>query len=102
MPLMRRMPKRGFNNERFTTHYRVVNLAALDQFEDGSVVDPEAIIQAGLANGPGKGVIKILGQGELTKKLTVKAHAFSETARTQIEAKGGTCEIVTSSPDKKG
>lgn len=101
MPLTRRLPKRGFNNNRFKTDYRVVNLAALNGFESGATVDPETLKKAGLANGPGEGVIKILGQGELTKKLTVKAHAFSATARAQIEAQGGTCELIGSSPRKK-
>jgi large subunit ribosomal protein L15 len=93
MPLFRRMPKRGFNNKRHTTAYIGVNLEELNRFEDGARVDAVALKSVGLANGPGAG-IKILGMGELTKKLTVNAHAFSASARQKIEAKGGTCEVV--------
>ena len=93
MPLIRRMPKRGFNNKRFGTRYLGVNLDDLNQFDDGARVDETALRAVGLANGPGDG-IKILGGGELTKKLTVSAHAFSASARAKIEAKGGACEVV--------
>ena len=93
MPLIRRMPKRGFNNARHTTRYIGVNLESLNQFDSGAKVNVEAIRNAGLANGPVK-LIKILGDGELTKKLTVSAHAFSAAARSKIEAKGGTCEVI--------
>ena len=93
MPLIRRMPKRGFNNARHTTRYVGVNLESLNQFDNGAKVNIEAIRGAGLANGPVK-LIKILGDGELTKKLTVSAHAFSASARSKIEGKGGTCEVV--------
>jgi large subunit ribosomal protein L15 len=94
MPLIRRIPKRGFNNVRHGTRYLPVNLEALNRFEDGARVDESALRSAGLANGRGDG-IKILGQGELTRKLTVTAHAFSASARSKIEAKGGACEVVT-------
>jgi large subunit ribosomal protein L15 len=97
MPLIRRLPKRGFNNARHTTRYIPVNLESLNQFDDGSRVDVEALRAKGLANGPGSG-IKILGQGELTRKLTVSAHAFSASARTKIEGKGGTCEVIGNKP----
>jgi large subunit ribosomal protein L15 len=93
MPLIRRIPKRGFNNARHATRYIPVNLDALNQFEDGARVDEAALRGAGLANGPSSGV-KILGDGELTRKLTVSAHAFSASARSKIEAKGGSCEII--------
>jgi len=93
MPLIRRMPKRGFNNARHTTRYMGVNLDSLNQFENGAKVDVESLRKAGLANGPVK-LIKILGDGELTKKLTVSAHAFSASAKTKIEAKGGACEVL--------
>lgn len=93
MPLIRRLPKRGFNNKEHGTVYVPVNVSALNQFEDGSVVDLEAILKAGLANGTHDGV-KILGTGELTRKLTVKANAFSESAKQKIEEKGGSCEQV--------
>lgn len=93
MPLIRRMPKRGFNNARHTTRYVGVNLDSLNQFNDGAKVGLDAIRDAGLANGPVK-LVKILGDGELTKKLTVSAHAFSASARSKIEAKGGSCEVI--------
>lgn len=93
MPLIRRIPKRGFNNTRHATRYIPVNLDALNQFEDGARVDETALRNAGLANGPSSGV-KILGDGELTRKLTVSAHAFSASARSKIEAKGGSCELI--------
>jgi large subunit ribosomal protein L15 len=94
MPLIRRIPKRGFNNVRHGTRYLPVNLESLNGFADGARVDEAALRQAGLANGRGDG-IKILGGGELAKKLTVSAHAFSAAAKTKIEAKGGTCELLT-------
>lgn len=97
MPLIRRIPKRGFNNARHTVDYIPVNLDALNDFEDGARVDEEALRKAGLANGR-LPRIKILGSGELTKKLTVSAHAFSGSARSKIEAKGGTCEIIGPKP----
>jgi large subunit ribosomal protein L15 len=93
MPLIRRIPKRGFNNARHGTFYVPVNLEALNRFEDGARVDETALRQAGLANGRSDGV-KILGDGELTRKLTVSAHAFSASAKAKIEAKGGTCELI--------
>ena len=93
MPLIRRLPKRGFNNKRFKTKYLPVNLGDLNQFVDGSVVDCNLIRKAGLANGNFDG-IKILGTGELTRKLTVKASAFSATAKAAIEKLGGTVELI--------
>jgi large subunit ribosomal protein L15 len=93
MPLIRRIPKRGFNNARHTTRYLPVNLEALNRFEDGTRVDEAALRSSGLANGRGTG-IKILGDGELTRKLTVSAHAFSASAKARIEAKGGVCELI--------
>ena len=93
MPLIRRIPKRGFNNARHTVAYCPVNLEALNQFDDGARVDIEALRKAGLANGPVK-LIKVLGDGELKKKLTVTAHKFSASAKQKIEAAGGTCEVV--------
>src|SRR5262245_48159955 len=94
MPLIRRIPKRGFNNSRHGTRFIPVNLEALNRFDDGARVDPAAMQQAGLANGRSDG-IKILGDGELTRKLTVSAHAFSASAKIKIEAKGGACELIT-------
>src|SRR5438874_290357 len=93
MPLIRRIPKRGFNNTRHGTRYLPVNLEALNRFEEGARVDTAILRSAGLANGRGDG-IKILGDGELTRKLTVSAHAFSASAKAKIEGKGGTCETV--------
>ena len=93
MPLIRRIPKRGFNNARHATVYVPVNLSDLNRFEDGARVDEMALKSVGLANGKSHGV-KILGSGEITKKLTVIASAFSDSAKKKIEAKGGTCEVV--------
>jgi large subunit ribosomal protein L15 len=94
MPLIRRIPKRGFNNAQFTVRYIAVNVGDLEQFENGARVDETALRSIGLANGPGAGV-KILGTGELSKKLTVSASSFSASAKAKIEAKGGTCEIFS-------
>jgi large subunit ribosomal protein L15 len=97
MPLIRRIPKRGFNHARFATNHIPVNVEALNYFEDGARVDEQKLRDEGLANGKGDGV-KILGDGELSKKLTVSASAFSVSAKAKIEAKGGTCEIVSRKP----
>ncbi len=99
MPLIRRIPKRGFNNTSYGTRYLPVNLDALNRFDEGSRVDETALRSVGLANGRADG-IKILGGGDLTKKLTVSAHAFSASAKAKIEAKGGTCELVPLRPPK--
>jgi len=103
MPLIRRIPKRGFNNASFTTAYSPVNVADLNQFENGARVDETALRAVGLANGPVLGV-KILGTGDLTKKLTVVVSAISASAKAKVEAKGGTVEIIakkSSAPAKK-
>ena len=92
MPLARRIPKRGFNNI-FAKPLESVNVSALDKFENDSVVDAQALINAGVLSKCTYGV-KILGNGEITKKLTVKAAAFSETAKQKIEAAGGKAEVV--------
>lgn len=93
MPLQRRLPKRGFNNI-FRKEIVAVNVADLNaKFEDGAVVDVESLKQAGLVKNSFDG-IKILGNGELTKKLTVKADAFSESAKQKIEAAGGNAEVI--------
>jgi large subunit ribosomal protein L15 len=97
MPLIRRIPKRGFNNARFTQQFVAVNVGELNQFDNGARVDETALRAAGLANGRADG-IKILGDGELSKKLTVSAHAFSASARSKIEAQGGACEVVGRKP----
>lgn len=92
MPLQRRIPKRGFVNI-FATRYEAINVDQLGRFEDGAVVDEAAIVKAGLVKNTRDG-IKILGRGDLTKKLTVKAAAFSEGAKSKIEAAGGKAEVV--------
>ena len=93
MPLIRRMPKRGFNNARFTVRYMPVNVDALNIFEDGAIVDITAIQEAGLASGPVK-LVKILGEGEITKKLSIIANGFSATAKVKIEKAGGSWQLV--------
>ena len=93
MPLQRRLPKRGFNNI-FAKEIAIVNIAALDAaFEDGAVIDSAALIEKGLVKKELDG-IKVLAHGELTKKFTVKAHAFSAEAKAKIEAAGGTAEVI--------
>jgi large subunit ribosomal protein L15 len=89
MPLYRRIPKRGFNNSKFRTVFAIVNVGQLDRaFEDGATVNAETIRAAHLVNAK-TGPIKILGSGELTKKLVVTADRFSDSAKTKIEAAGG-------------
>jgi large subunit ribosomal protein L15 len=93
MPLVRRIPKRGFTN-RFRVEFQVVNLRDLERvFGEGDTVSPEAMVDRGLIR-KGARPVKILGAGELTKKLTVKAHKFSSTAQASIEQIGGSCEVV--------
>jgi large subunit ribosomal protein L15 len=93
LPLYRKLPKRGFNNSRFGKAYAVVNVNSLNKFNDGDVVDCAALLSAGIINTVTDGV-KILGEGELTKKLTVKAAVFSASAKEKIEAVGGKTEVV--------
>ena len=92
MPLIRRIPKRGFNNAVFRTEYAVVNLGDLNDFADGATVDEAALLEAGLIRKPYHGV-KILGSGALKKKLTIVATKASESARTAIEKAGGTLTL---------
>ena len=92
MPLIRRLPKRGFNNAQFKTSYGLVNLSDLEQFEEGAHVTEQLLREKGLVNGKFDG-LKILGRGQLTKKLTVEADKFSESARQSIEKAGGTVVI---------
>ena len=92
MPLYRRLPKRGFTN-RNTKDIVAVNLSVLERFEDGATVDVNALIEAGIVKNPRDGV-KLLGNGELTKKLNVKVDAFSASAKEKIEALGGTAEVM--------
>ncbi len=99
MPLFRRIPKRGFSHASWDKHFHIVNVGDLDKaFADGAVVDAEALKKAGLARGQPAGV-RILGDGELSKRLTVKAHHFSQSAAAKITAKGGTTELIP--PPKK-
>ena len=92
MPLHRRVPKRGFTNI-FKKDLAVVNVSDLERFDNGATVDEAALRSAGLVKGQNEG-IKILGDGELTKKLTVHAAKFSASARKQIEAAGGSCQEI--------
>jgi len=92
-PLYRRLPKRGFNNARFKTEYAVINLDDLNRFNDGDVITPELLKEKGIVKKQLAG-IKVLAYGELTKKVTVKAHRFSSKAVTKIENAGGTVEVI--------
>ena len=92
MPLYRRIPKRGFTN-RNTKEIVAINLEVLESFEDGATVSVDTLIETGIVKNPRDG-IKILGRGELTKKLNVQANAFSATAKEKIEALGGTAEVI--------
>lgn len=92
MPLYRRIPKRGFTN-RFAKEYSEVNIADLNRFEDGTVVDFDLMLQSGLVKQVKDGV-KVLGNGELEKKLTVKAEKFSKSAAEKIEKAGGKAEVI--------
>ncbi len=91
MPLQRRIPKRGFNNI-FASKYSVINLSSLNKFDDGAVVDAAALIEKGIIKKEYDGV-KVLANGNLTKKLTIKAAAFSASAKEKIEAAGGKVEV---------
>ena len=93
LPLFRRLSKRGFNNYEFRTVYATVNVGDLERFEEGTTVTKELLIEVGLVKKELDG-IKILGNGELTKKLTVKADKFSSTAKAKIENVGGTTEVI--------
>ncbi len=91
LPLYRKLPKRGFNN-RFAKEYNVINLGRLEQFENGTVVDLDLLVAAGVVRTHAKNGLKVLGGGEFTKKLTVKAAVFSATAKEKITAAGGQAE----------
>lgn len=94
MPLIRRVPKRGFTNI-FAKKYAILNVEDLNRFDDNTVITPELLIETGLVKGKTKiDGIKILGDGELEKKLTVKAHKFSKSAIEKIEAAGGKAEVI--------
>ena len=93
MPLYRRIPKRGFTNK-FKKHYVVVNVRDLNQFRAGSEVSPEKMIESGMVKNIKDG-LRVLGEGDLSKKLKVKAHHFSKSAKEKIEAAGGSAEVLT-------
>ncbi len=94
MPAYRRLPKRGFNNVRFATEYAIVNLSVLEKlFDNGAVVDLVSLVEANVISKPLDG-LKVLGNGNLTKKLTVKAHKVSDAAKAKIEAAGGVVEVI--------
>ena len=93
LPLFRRLPKRGFSNAPFKIEYATINVSDLDKFEDGAVVTPELLKEMGILKQQLDGV-KVLGQGELTKKITVKANRFSKTAVEKIEKMGGKAEVI--------
>lgn len=92
-PLYARIPKRGFNNKRFATRYATVNLSDLNIFNDGDIITPEKLMEAGLVKKLLSG-IKVLGNGNLEKKITIKAHRFSTKAVTKIEESGGKAEVI--------
>ena len=93
LPLYRKLPKRGFKNFLFKKNYAVVNVDALNRFNDGDVVDSAVLFTAGIID-TAKANVKVLGDGELTKKLTVKAQVFSASAKEKIESVGGKTEVV--------
>jgi len=93
MPLYRRIPKRGFTNK-FSKKYVVLNVRDLNQFRAGTEVSPETLIEKGLVKSVKDG-LRVLGEGELNKKLKVKAHHFSKSAKEKIEAAGGSAEVLT-------
>ena len=93
LPLFRRLPKRGFSNAMFKVRYATINVGDLEKFEDGAVITPELLKEMGILKKQLSGV-KVLGNGELTKKLTVKANKFSDTAIAKIETIGGKAEVI--------
>ncbi|HHY38798.1 MAG TPA: 50S ribosomal protein L15 [Clostridia bacterium] len=93
MPLQRRLPKRGFTNAVHKTEYAVVNVGDLERFGEETIVTPEMLLELRIVRDMKDGV-KVLGDGEITKPLTVKAHAFSDQARRKIEAAGGKAEVI--------
>ena len=92
IPLYRKLPKRGFHNK-FSTVYSIINVDALNRFDDGAVIDLNALMESGVVSKANDG-LKVLGRGEITKKLTVKASIFSATAKSKIEAAGGKAEVI--------
>jgi len=96
MPLVRRLPKRGFNNTKFATEVKIVSLQCLhDTFNDGDTVNKQVLLDRGIIKGKGKFALKVLGTGELAKKLDIEADAFSKSAKAAIENAGGTATVET-------
>jgi large subunit ribosomal protein L15 len=93
MPLFRRLPKRGFNNYKFAQRCQIVNVSQLERFEDGAIIGLQQLTDAGLVDSL-KSKVKILGSGELTKKLEVTAHKFSKSAEQKIAASGGSAKVI--------
>lgn len=93
MPLFRRLPKRGFTNARFKKNWTILNVEELNVFDNGTVITPELLVESGLVKKLNDG-IKILGNGEIEKKLTIKANKFTQTAIQKIEAVGGKAEVI--------
>jgi large subunit ribosomal protein L15 len=93
MPLFRRLPKRGFSNYKFVRRYEIINVSQLDRFEDGSIIDVKSLFSEGLVNSANSKV-KVLGDGELTKKLDVNVHKFSKAAHDKILSCGGVVRVV--------
>ena len=100
MPIYRRVPIRGFTNARFRTDYTIINVDQLEAFSDGATVDLDAILSHGLASLNTK-LLKVLGNGELSRKLTVRAHKFSKSAAEKIEKAGGSVVVLDAGPTKK-
>lgn len=92
-PMYRRLPKRGFTNHRFKTNYTVINVSELESFENNSTITLDALLESGIVS-QSKGRLKVLGRGEISKKLTVQAAIFSASAKEKIEAAGGKAEVV--------
>ena len=93
LPLFRRLPKRGFSNYPFKKHWTIINVETLNQFEDGTEINPELLVEVGLVKKFEDG-LKILGNGELERKLTVRANKFTQSAINKIEAAGGKAEVI--------
>lgn len=94
MPLFRRLPKRGFNNKNFKKVFTIINVGDLNGFDDGAVVELKSVLAAGLVSKAKSDLFKILGDGELTKKLTVRVDAITASARQKVESAGGSVELI--------
>jgi len=93
LPLYRRLPKRGFSNAKFKTEYAVINVSDLDKFEEGTVITPELLKEVGMVKKQLAG-IKVLGNGEITKKITIRAHRFTSSALRKLEESGSKAEVI--------